>query len=396
MNALPLVDTDLLDTELLDEVRERVLAVPGPVTPARIAAAVHESGRLLGTAGTLAAVELISAELNGLGPLQKLVKDPAVTDILVNRPDDVWLDRGRGLEPAPISFPSEEAVRALAVRLVALGGRRLDDSSPCVDVRVPGGYRVHAVLPPISSGATLLSVRIRRHRAFDLAELEDAGTILPEQRSVLESIAAGRVSYLVSGATGSGKTTLLSTLLGLAAPSERIVLVEDASELNPAHPHVVGLEARQGNVEGNGRVDLAELVRQALRMRPDRLVVGECRGAEVRDLLAALNTGHSGAGTVHANSAEAVAARLIALGALAGLSPEAMTLQAANAVGAVLHLEQRGGLRRLATIAAVSESAGRLAIAPALVRAPGSEVLRGGPGWDALSARIAGEPGGTP
>ncbi|WP_334171199.1 TadA family conjugal transfer-associated ATPase [Sinomonas sp.] len=384
-----------LDAELLEDVRERVLAVPGPVTPARIAAAVHESGRLLGTAGTLAAVELISAELSGLGPLQKLVKDPDVTDVLVNGPDDVWLDRGLGLEPAQISFPSEEAVRALAVRLVAAGGRRLDDSSPCVDVRLAGGYRVHAVLPPISTGATLLSVRIRRHRAFDLAQLERAGTIVPEQRTLLESIARGRVSYLVSGATGSGKTTLLSTLLGLADPSERIVLVEDASELNPTHRHVVGLEARHGNVEGSGKVDLAELIRQALRMRPDRLVVGECRGAEVRELLTALNTGHSGAGTIHANSAEAVGARLVALGALAGLSPEAMTLQAASAIGAVLHVERSERVRRLVTIAVVSERAGRLVMTPALVRVPGSDVLRDGPGRDALAARIAGEPEAT-
>ncbi|MCH6469058.1 TadA family conjugal transfer-associated ATPase [Sinomonas terrae] len=391
MSAVPIVDS-----KLLDEVRERVLAVPGPVTPARIAAAVHESGRLLGTAGTLAAVELISAELSGLGPLQKLAKDPAVTDILVNGPDDVWLDRGRGLEPAPVSFPSEEAVRALAVRLVASGGRRLDDSSPCVDVRIAGGYRVHAVLPPISTGTTLLSVRIRRHQAFDLPELEHAGTILPEQRSVLESMATSGLSYLVSGGTGTGKTTLLSTLLGLAAPTERIVLVEDASELNPEHPHVVGLEARHGNVEGSGKVDLAELVRQALRMRPDRLVVGECRGSEVRELLAALNTGHSGAGTVHANSAEAVAARLVALGALAGLSSEAMTLQAANALSVVLHLERRDGQRRLATIAAVSENAGRLVVAPALTRAPEADRLAEGPGWDLLCSRLAGAPEARP
>ncbi|WP_081998196.1 TadA family conjugal transfer-associated ATPase [Sinomonas humi] len=391
MTAVPIVDS-----KLLDDVRERVLAVPGAVTPARIAAAVHESGRLLGTAGTLAAVDLISAELSGLGPLQNLVKDRAVTDILVNGPEDVWLDRGRGLERAPISFPSEEAVRALAVRLVASGGRRLDDSSPCVDVRVAGGYRVHAVLPPISTGTTLLSVRIRRHRAFDLADLEHAGTIVGEQRSILESMAAGGLSYLVSGATGSGKTTLLSTLLGLAAPTERIVLVEDASELNPAHPHVVGLEARHGNVEGSGKVDLAELVRQALRMRPDRLVVGECRGAEVRELLAALNTGHSGAGTVHANSAEAVAARLVALGALAGLSSEAMTLQAANAFSVVLHLERRDGLRQLATIAVVSEQAGRLLVTPALTRARDAVQVEDGPGWDLLCERLSGASGARP
>lgn len=382
-------DLHMLDAELLDDVRKRVLAAPGPVTHARIAAALHESGRLLGTAGTLATVERIAAELNGLGPLQEIVKDPAVTDVFVNGADDIWLERGRRLERAPVRFGSEEAVRALAVRLVAAGGRRLDDSSPCVDVRVGGGYRVHAVLPPISTGTTLLSVRIRRERPFTLEELERAGTVLPAQRAVLEAMAARRVSYLVSGATGSGKTTLLSTLLGLAASSERIVLVEDASELSPRHPHVVGLEARHGNVEGSGAVNLAELVRQALRMRPDWLVVGECRGAEVRELLTALNTGHSGAGTVHANSARSVAARLVALGALAGMSPEAVALQAASALDVVLHLDRARGARRLATIAGVEQKEGELVVMPALDRDPRTDRLIQGPGWDALAARLA-------
>ncbi|MEA5453800.1 TadA family conjugal transfer-associated ATPase [Sinomonas sp. JGH33] len=380
----------LVDAELLDTVRQRVLSEPGPVTPARIAAAVHESGRLLGTAGTLAAVEAITAELSGLGPLQALAKDPSVTDIFVNGPEDVWLDRGNGLEPAGVRFGSEEAIRALAVRLVAAGGRRLDDSSPCVDVRLAGGYRVHAVLPPVSANGPLISVRIRRERVFGLDELERSRMVLAEQRSVLEALVAQRTSYLVSGATGSGKTTFLSTLLGLSAPSERLVLVEDAAELNPEHGHVVGLEVRHGNVEGTGGVDLAELVRQALRMRPDRLIVGECRGAEVRELLAALNTGHSGAGTIHANSAESVAARLAALGALAGLSPEALALQSAHALGVVLHLERTRSGRRLVTIAAAVERGGRLHIEPALVRDGETDRLDRGPGWPVLAGRLAG------
>ncbi|WP_415857415.1 TadA family conjugal transfer-associated ATPase, partial [Sinomonas sp. G460-2] len=375
---------------LLDSVRQRVLSEPGAVTPARIAAAVQGSGRLLGTAGTLAAVELITAELSGLGPLQSLAKDPEVTDIFVNGPRDVWYEGGQGLERSVVEFASEEAVRALAVRLVAAGGRRLDDSSPCVDVRLAGGYRVHAVLPPISARGTLLSVRIRRERVFGLDELERLGTVLPEQREVLEAIVDRGISYLISGATGSGKTTLLSTLLGLSRPSERLVLVEDAAELNPDHGHVVGLEARHTNVEGSGSVDLADLVRQALRMRPDRLVVGECRGAEVRELLAALNTGHSGAGTIHANSAEAVGARLAALGALAGLSPDATALQAGSALGAVLHLDRASGGRRLRTIAVVDAQAGKLRIEPALVRCPRTDRIEHGPGGSRLAERLRG------
>src|SRR6478735_1333549 len=198
----------LLDQTLLESVRESVMADASPVTPSRVAAAVHASGKLLGTAGALAAVETISAELTGLGPLQPLVRDPLVTDIFVNGPASVWLDRGRGLERAPVTFTGEAQVRALAARLVAAGGRRLDDSSPCVDVRLEGGFRVHAVLPPISTAGTLLSVRIRRAAVFSLDELGRAGMFGPLLRTVLERIVERRLSFLISGATGSGKTTL--------------------------------------------------------------------------------------------------------------------------------------------------------------------------------------------
>ncbi|MDQ0259038.1 TadA family conjugal transfer-associated ATPase [Sinomonas atrocyanea] len=379
-----------IDAELLDAVRRSVLSTPGPVTPARVAAALQSSGRVLGTAGALAAVETIMAELRGLGPLQVLANDPAVTDLFVNAPESVWLDRGHGLERSAVSFPSEEALRALAVRLVAAAGRRLDDSSPCVDVRLPGGYRVHAVLPPVSTGGTLLSIRIRRARPMTLDELEAAGTVLPDQRTVLEALVAQRRSFLVSGSTGSGKTTLLSTLLGLVPSGDRIVLVEDAAELVPDHGHAVGLEARHGNVEGAGGVDLGRLVREALRMRPDWLVVGECRGAEVRDLLSALNTGHSGAGTVHANAAASVVARLAALGALAGLTREATFLQASSALDAVVHLERAPEGRRVASIAVVTQGPDGLTVTDALRRVSGTaRASEPGPGWVRLAAELA-------
>ncbi len=255
-----------LDTMLLEVVRESVLDGHGPVTPSTVAAAVQASGKLLGTAGALEAAESIDAELNGLGPLQQLARDPAVTDIFVNGPDSVWLDRGHGLERSSVRFESEHQVRALAARLVAAGGRRLDDGSPCVDVRLKDGYRVHAVLAPISTAGTLLSIRIRRERTFTLGELRQSGMFGEEIEDVLRAVVGCRLSFLISGATGSGKTTLLSTLLGLSDPSERLVLIEDAAELNPAHPHVVTLESRHGNLEGGGALDLGELVRQALRM----------------------------------------------------------------------------------------------------------------------------------
>ena len=385
------------DEKLLESVRESVMADAAPVTLSRVAAAVQASGRLLGTAGALAAVESISAELNGLGPLQPLTLDTAVTDIFVNGPDSVWLDRGGGLERAPVVFSGEPQIRALAARLVAAGGRRLDDGSPCVDVRLDGGYRVHAVLPPISTAGTLLSVRIRRPTVFSMSELRrdgmfGAGTCGGLVQSVLERMVAGRLSFLISGATGSGKTTLLATLLGLCPPRERLVLIEDAAELNPVHPHVVSLESRHGNLEGGGAVDLGELVRQALRMRPDRLVVGECRGAEVRELLSAMNTGHAGGGgTIHANAAEAVPARLAALGALAGMGPDAARLQVASAIDAVVHVERTGTGRQVASIGILDAQEQGLVVTAALEVLSGQ--VRFGPAWRQLADRLGLDPG---
>lgn len=363
------------------------MAEAGPVTASRVAAAVQATGKMLGTAGSLAAVERISAELNGLGPLQELTRDPAVTDIFVNAPDAVWLDRGNGLERSAVSFAGESQVRALASRLVAAGGRRLDDGSPCVDVRLDGGYRIHAVLPPISTAGTLLSVRIRREQVFTMDELRCGGMFGKTVQDVLQRVVGHKLSFLISGATGSGKTTLLSTMLSLCSPRERMVLIEDASELNPVHPHVVSLESRHGNLEGGGEVDLGELVRQALRMRPDRLVVGECRGAEVRELLTAMNTGHTGGGgTIHANTATAVPARLTALGALAGLGQEAVRLQASSALDVVIHVDRLPRGRQVSCIGVMEDGQGGLTVVPAL------EIRRGeatpGPAWALLADRL--------
>ena len=382
-----ILDSRGLDSGLLESVRESVMAEAGPVTASRVAAAVQATGKMLGTAGSLAAVERISAELNGLGPLQELTRDPAVTDIFVNAPGEVWLDRGNGLERSAVSFAGEAQVRALASRLVAAGGRRLDDGSPCVDVRLDGGYRIHAVLPPISTAGTLLSVRIRREHVFTMDELRCGGMFGKTVQDVLQRVVEHKLSFLISGATGSGKTTLLSTMLSLCSPRERLVLIEDASELNPVHPHVVSLESRHGNLEGGGGVDLGELVRQALRMRPDRLVVGECRGAEVRELLTAMNTGHTGGGgTIHANTATAVPARLTALGALAGLGQDAVRLQASSALDVVIHVDRLPRGRQVSCIGVMEDGQGGLAVVPAV------EVRRGeatpGPAWALLAGRL--------
>ncbi|MFD0045713.1 TadA family conjugal transfer-associated ATPase [Pseudarthrobacter scleromae] len=381
-----------VDLGLLESVRESMMSDAAAVTPSRVAAAVQATGKLLGTAGSLAAVERISAELNGLGPLQALTRDPAVTDIFVNAPGSVWVDRGRGIERVTVAFDNEAQLRALACRLVAAGGRRLDEGSPCVDVRLAGGYRVHAVLPPVSTAGTLLSIRIRRERVFTMDELRDSGMFRSGLQRVLERVVERRLSFLISGATGSGKTTLLSTLLGLCSPAERLVLIEDASELNPVHPHVVSLESRHGNLEGGGEVDLGDLVRQALRMRPDRLVVGECRGAEVRELLTAMNTGHSGGGgTIHANTAAAVPARLTALGALAGMNPDGVRLQAASALDVVIHVDRTHRGRAVACVGLIGDGPGGLIVQPALESVEGR--VAAGPGWTALAARLGLDPG---
>ncbi|RAN72773.1 secretion system protein E [Bacillus sp. SRB_336] len=400
----------VLDPALLESVRETVLGDSGPVTELRVAAAVRGTGRLLGAAGSLVAMDRISAELNGLGPLQPLALDPSVTDIFVNAPDSVWLDRGAGPEPVDVAFDDESALRALAIRLIATGGRRLDDSSPCVDVRIAPGYRIHAVLPPVSSSGTLLSIRIGRRRSFTLDELQAAGCVHPVLAAVLRRIIVSRLGFLVSGATGAGKTTLLSTLLGLCLPGERLVLVEDAAELQPDHPHVLTLEARHANAEGAGSIDLQELVRQALRMNPGRLIVGECRGVEVRELLMALNTGHSGGGgTIHANSAADVPARLAGLGVLAGMSTEAVALQASSALHVVVHVDRGPSGRFVSQIGVVALRGGRLAVRPALtVRpvepsgaggredadgpVPAEGLLSTGAAWSELAQRLGMDP----
>jgi len=306
------------------------------------------------------AVGLLRSEF---GELAEFVSDPRVTDVFVTAPGQIWIDRGAGVERPRRRALSESESRELAVRLMALGGRHIDEASPCVDARLDDGIRVHAVLPPVSPRGTLLSIRIPRLEGFPLEALDAAG-FFPSV-DLVRGLIARRENVLVTGAGGSGKTTLLSAMLSAASPTERIIAIEDVAELRVSHPHFVSLEARQPNLEGAGEVAVARLVREALRMRPDRLVLGECRGAEIRELLAALNTGHDGgAGTLHANSLADVPARLEALGALAGMSATAVARQAVSAIGAVLHLERSGGTRRLAAVGRFAlDSRDRLVIA---------------------------------
>jgi pilus assembly protein CpaF len=375
------VGTAGVPEELLEAVRGRLAETGAEPTQDGVAQALRSQGRLLGDRAVRGVARALRSELVGAGPLEPLLAAPEVTDVLVSAPDEVWIDRGRGLERTAVRFSDAAAVRRLAQRLATAAGRRLDDARPWVDARLPDGTRLHAVLPPVVVGCACLSLRVVRPAAYTLGELAAAGTVPPGGERLLRALIDARRSFLISGGTGSGKTTLLSCLLGLVGPQERIVLAEDSAELRPDHPHVVRLEARPPNQEGAGRVGLDDLVRQALRMRPDRLVVGEVRGAEVTDLLAALNTGHDGgAGTVHANTADAVPARLEALGTAAGLDRAAVHSQLAAALDVLIHLERdRSGRRRIAELHVLEQdAAGLVRTVPAVVWGEGGFVERRG------------------
>jgi pilus assembly protein CpaF len=345
---------------LIDRVRERLAAEAGPLRANVVAEAIRaESGGVLGDTDVLENLRILQTELSGLGVLEPLLCEPGTTDVLVTAPDAVWVDDGAGLQITAVRFDDEAAVRRLAQRLALSVGARLDDAQPWVDGMLTGvgagrlAVRLHAILAPIAVGGTCISLRLLRPVSQDLATLVASGAIAEQAGELLAEIIAARLAFLVCGGTGAGKTTLLSALLGTVPARERIVCVEDASELAPPHPHLVKLVARSSNVEGAGEVTVRQLVRQALRMRPDRIVVGEVRGAEVVDLLTALNTGHDGgAGTVHANGAGEVPARLEALGALGGLDRAALHAQLAAAVQVLLHVDRdRDGHRRLTEIA---------------------------------------------
>jgi pilus assembly protein CpaF len=382
-------------SDLTDAVRARLIGTGTTPTAAQVAAALRAEGRTLGDTEVLSLADEVRADLVGAGPLEPLLRDPGVTDVLVNGPGEVWVDAGEGLRLTQVRFTDESAVRRLAQRLTALAGRRLDDTAPYADARLPGGVRLHAILPPIASAGTTLSLRLPRHRAFTLDELVSTGTVPAAGAALLGGLVAARVAFLVTGGTGSGKTTILSSLLSMADPGERLVLVEDSAELHPTHPHVVSLEARPPNVEGAGGVTLHDLVRQALRMRPDRLVVGEVRGGEVVDLLAALNTGHEGGcATVHANAPADVPARLEALACAAGLSRDAVHSQLAAALDVVIHLvrEPAGGRRRVAEICVFERGRdGLVEVVPAVLFSPGGQITEG-PGAPTLRVRLTARP----
>ncbi len=343
---------------LVDRVQRRLWATGRPGTATgdlrlAVAAALREEGIVQPAATFAATVRSVTDELAGLGPLAPLLADPSVTDVLVNGPSEVWVDRQGRLELTSLRLPSAPALVALVQRIVAPLGLRVDESHPWVDARLPGGQRFHAVLPPIAPEGPLVTIRTFARRRLSLADLIAGGTLDAGTARLLEAMVTAGVAIAVSGATGSGKTTMLN-VLGAAIPrSDRVVVVEDAAELQLPVPHVVRLEARPPNVEGRGEVPVRELVRNALRMRPDRIVVGEVRGAEALDLLQAANTGHRGLlTTLHAGGPDEIPARLEAMALAApGAVLEVVRRLIAGGLGAAVHLQRGPDGRRVTAVA---------------------------------------------
>ena len=315
---------------------------------------------LLGEDDREALTTSILRDTIGLGPLEDLLADPAVEEVMVNGPDRVYVERGGRIEPVGVAFADEGELRNAIERILAPLGRRVDELSPMADARLADGSRVNVVIPPLAIDGPTVSIRRFGARRPGPRELVDLGTLEEGQRALLERAVRERRSVLISGGTGSGKTTLLNAVSGYISADERVVTIEDAAELRLRQRHVVRLESRPPSVEGRGEVTIRDLLRNALRMRPDRIVIGEVRGAEAFDLLTALNTGHDGAlSTVHANSPADALDRLETLALLAGvgLPHEAIANQVRRGIDLVVQIERRAdGLRRVSEIAAVGEA----------------------------------------
>lgn len=297
--------------------------------------------------------------VTGLGPVQYLFDDPLVSDVLVNGPGRIWVDRGAGLEMVDRQFSSDEDVIATVERAIAPLGLRLDRSSPMVDARLPDGSRLHAVLPPAAVDSPLVAIRRFTQRVTSLQDLVASGTATAEEIQRMSDAVTGRRTIVISGGTGAGKTTLLNLLGGAIPENERVVTIEDAAELN-LPGHVVRLEARPANAEGRGEITIRALLRSALRLRPDRIIVGEVRGGEALDLISALNTGHRGSmTTVHANSPVEALLRLETLALSAGDTSEtAVSRQLRAAVDLVVQIERSHGQRRIVAISDMDDLKG--------------------------------------
>ena len=357
-----------LSPEQLSSIRSKLLSNNADLTAQSVVTAMREILPTVSQADLLAGTDQVLANTIGFGPIDELINKVGVTDVLVNGCQDVWFDRGSGLEKSEAGWSSESELREFAARLAASVNRRLDDVSPFVDAQLQNGVRFHAVIPPLAVTGTSLSFRIPARKQLSLADLINVGTIDANVAALLKQLIRKKVSIAISGNTGSGKTTFLGALLSEVNEAERILVIEDSSELNIAHPHVISLQTRNPNAEGIGEVKLSQLIRQALRMRPDRIVLGEIRGVEVLDLLVALNTGHEGGCvTLHANSTSAVIARFEALGLLAKIPRAAIHALLKQAIQVLIHVQRTPAGRKVSEISLIESGPdGSLLIEPAL------------------------------
>jgi pilus assembly protein CpaF len=365
--------------------RRRAEAAAGRADPEDLSVAVERlvdrEAAILSPPTRAKVAELILRDTVGLGPLEELMADPLVEEVMVNGPDEVYVERAGKIEPTPVSFDSERALRDAIERILTPLGRRIDELSPMVDARLDDGSRVNVVIPPLAVGGPSLSIRRFAGARPGPDQLVASGSLTAEARDLLAAALRARRSILITGGTGSGKTTLLNALSTYIDREERVITIEDAAELSLRQPHVVRLETRPASIEGRGEVTIRDLLRNALRMRPDRIVIGEVRGAEALDLLTALNTGHDGAlSTLHANSPEDSLRRLetLALMAGVGLPHDAIREQVARGIEFVVHLARGGdGSRRVVEIAEVVRVAGRVGVREVWRRGPGPVDVQG-------------------
>jgi pilus assembly protein CpaF len=306
----------------------------------------------------------IADDIFGYGPLERLLADPSVSEIMVNGPKDIWIERAGRLSETPLTFTDASHLRRIITKMVGQIGRRIDESSPLVDARLPDGSRVNAIIPPLSLSGPLLTIRKFAQNRFALSELIEIGTVSTEAAEFLENCIRAQLNILVSGGTGTGKTTFLNALSAAIPDSDRIVTIEDAAELQLAQRHVIRLESRPKNIEGEGEITIRDLVRNALRMRPDRIIVGEVRGAEALDMLQAMNTGHEGSlSTVHANSPRDALNRLETMVLMAGyeLPLRAIRSHVSSALELVVQLDRLDdGSRRIVEISEVQRMEGEV------------------------------------
>jgi pilus assembly protein CpaF len=348
--------------------------------PEAVAGIVDREAAVLSESTRARIADLILRDTVGLGPLEELMDDPRVEEVMVNGPDEVYIERAGRIERTDVRFVSERALRDAIERILTPLGRRIDELNPMVDARLDDGSRVNVVIPPLSVRGPSLSIRRFAAARPGPNDLVATGSLTPEARDLLAAAVRARRSILISGGTGSGKTTLLNALSGYIDAEDRVITIEDAAELALRQPHVVRLETRPASVEGRGEVTIRDLLRNALRMRPDRIVIGEVRGPEALDLLTALNTGHDGAlSTVHANSPGDALRRLETLSLMAGvgLPHDAIREQVARGIEIVVHLARAGdGSRRVVEVAEVVRAAGGVGVREVWRRGPGVEGAR--------------------